>query len=660
MQTIILIGIIAECLLLLALALIKRLTGKVFVIISLATAIGCAGVAFIMDEDPADAKDETKIKGYIYMASRLIEEGQPEAALAALGQITEADGEQYYVNKLRVLAYNQNDMHDTGLYLLENRDDIESQELLSACQNKEHVSDEVVELIVQESINALDLSEDDINRFNAEMAIRYRGSKENVETTTEAVDNILLQIQFAVNSGDYETAYGLAAAKAKNGTIADDILISEMYIRNFNQNNLLQKDEAFDMLWQEVVECEIALYKATEEKEITKRKAEYSIAVRELELESAKRAINYLSYVAYEGTPYEIAVNLQLARLWHSAGQTDKAKVCLDQVFANKELNKEQRLATEVDMLREAYLNGTGNMETPEFDALYCQLMTNLYQGIFEESTSADFYEYVRLYLKGLYTGIYIGVPDLREYPKISVTLSTIGDFELSADSLILTDTQESISGFQITENEMEETDPSGKIYEINDGMTDGISTARIIAVSRELGIELKKPTWHSPNLYTLFVGMLERLDSYDEDQSILTFSDGVTGRWPRGMAAIINRMIAADIKVYAVGFPGCDENLLRDMATQTGGAFFALRNLNELKIAYDEIYGRYDHTYTLTYEIANEDVLERDICIEVADAMMQSRRQYTAGEDLTQYVRIDDVQASNFFKQIGGTLGGK
>jgi len=102
------------------------------------------------------------------------------------------------------------------------------------------------------------------------------------------------------------------------------------------------------------------------------------------------------------------------------------------------------------------------------------------------------------------------------------------------------------------------------------------------------------------------------------------------------------------------------DENLLRDIATQTGGSFFALRNLDELKVAYDEIYGRYDHTYTLTYEVENSDHLERDIIVEVVGSMMQTRRQYTAGESLTQYVRIDDVQTSNFFKQIGGTLGGK
>lgn len=650
MQTILLIGIIAECLLLFGLALIKRLTGKAFLIISLITALGCTGATFLVDKDNVESKSEAEIKGFVYMAACLIEEGQYEDALAALGQITEADGEQYNATVLRALAYNQNGMYATGLYLLENRDNIQSPELLSSCQNEESLTDDTVKSIIKDCINLLNLTEADTKRFEAEMAIRYR-SNDAVEETT---DNALLQIQLAVNHGDLENAYEMATSKAQNGTIADDILVSEMYIRNYCQSSLMQKDEAFNVLLQEVTKCEIALYKATDSDDLTRRQAEYDIAVRELELENAKRAINYLSFVDYAETQYEIAVNLQLARLWHSAGQEDKAKECLDQVFASKELNKEMWLATEVDMLREAYLNGTGNMENPAFDSLYCGLMTSLYQGIFEENTDAGFYSYMRVYLKSLYSGIYIGIPDLSDYPKVSVTISTIGEFELSPESLVLTDTQEVIPEFKIVENEVEEFDPPSKIYE-NSGLT-----TEIINVSRELGVELKKPTRFYPDLYTLFVASVESLDDYDKARSILVFSDGITGRWPRGMPITINRMIAEEIVVYAVGFPGCDENLLRDMATQTGGSFFALRNIDELKVAYDEIYGRYDHTYTLTYEVENSDYLERDIIIEVVGSMMQTRRQYTAGKSLTQYVRIDDVQTSNFFKQIGGTLGGK
>lgn len=658
MQTIILIGIIAECLLLLFFAVFKKMTRKTFVIISAITALCCSVAIFITLGQDQREEPEDKSKGYIYMASRLLEEGRPEDALTALGQISETEGNAYGALGLRSAAYNLTKEYSTGAYLLNECTDDDLLSIKSACDNNEAVSEELVNKLISESLDAVSLTEDEMARFDAEMSIRFlhNASSNTAEDTT-------LQIQEAILLGNIEEAYNLAVAKAENGTIADAILVSEMYVRNYNQRFLAENDATFNTLLEDVTKYEIESYKiaaelGTDSKEYIRSNAQYQLALSEWNRESGKRAINYLSYCDYKGTPYELAYNLQMAKLYHGFDDKTQAKYYLDIVFSDNAEDPTQWLAADVRLLREAYLDGSDNLENPEFDTLYCQLMKNLYQGLFEESLSSDFYTYIRGYFKGLVGGIYIGVPDISAFPTVRVSVSTFGDFELTSDSTLIYDTQTVISNFEITENGIEEID-FGKHYSVSHSGAKEINLANVRKTLHSFGLDSLSPLITYPDLYSGLIGMADRISHTDGKVDIILFNDGTSGHYPNGMPGVLNRMISDGIAIHTVAFPGCNEDFMRYLAYQTGGTYFPISMLEELKVLKEEIGGTYDHIYTITYTVSNPEIVERNISIELTDSAIESRRQYTSDNSSVQYSMVNDKQTSDFFKQIGGTLGG-
>lgn len=663
MQTIILIGIIAECLLLLFFAVFKKMTRKTFVIISAITALCCSVAIFITLGQDQREEPEDKSKGYIYMASRLLEEGHPEDALTALGQISETEGNAYGALGLRSAAYNLTKEYSTGAYLLNECTDDDLLSIKSACDNNEAVSEELVNKLISESLDAVSLTEDEMARFDAEMSIRFlhNASSNTAEDTT-------LQIQEAILLGNIEEAYNLAIAKAENGTIADAILVSEMYVRNYNQRFLAENDATFNTLLEDVTKYEIESYKiaaelGTDSKEYIRSNAQYQLALSEWNRESGKRAINYLSYCDYKGTPYELAYNLQMAKLYLGFDDKTQAKYYLDIIFSDNAEDPTQWLAADIRLLQEAYLDGSDNLENPEFDTLYCQLMRNLYQGLFEESLSSDFYTYLRGYFKGLVGGIYIGVPDISDFPTVRVLVSTIGDFEFSEDTMLITDTYNGIVEFDIEEHEIEEYDMEDvddyHFYYLTKSGASEFSETSVRKTLYSFGLDDLSPLTRVPDAYSGFIGMADRMKHKNKYHDIVYFTDGTDGHYPTGMPGVLNRMISDGIAIHTVAFPGCNEDFMRYLSYQTGGIHFPISMHEELKMLKEEINGKYNHTYAITYTVSNPEIVERNISIGLADSAMESRRQYTSDNSAVQYSMVNDKQTSDFFKQIGGTLGG-
>lgn len=689
MQTILLIGIVVECLLLLCLTLVKKITRKTFVAVSLVTALCCTVAVFLVDKEDSIRNDEQNVKGHIYMACQMVED-QPDLALNALGQLTDGEGSQYNAILLRGLAYNYDEMYATAEYLLADSEDEDAQAILSACRAAKPVDDEIKNKVIKECIESLALTDEEIRRFDAEMSIRYHGNNDD----SEVIDDYLSKLHKAIANSDYLGAYDIAFDRAENGNAADNILVSEMYIRNFNQHYLAKDDEAYNALLQRLTECEIKLFEAmsasnSDENEVALQKAEYDIALHEWEKESAKRAVNYLLFTEVEETEYQIAYYLQMAKLYVSAGETKTAEELLDHVFANKTIDKTQWLATEADMLREAYLNGTGNIENPEFDVLYSRLMESLYQGIFTETASAEFADYLRTYFKELYGGIHISAPVLKDYPTVNVTISTFGEFEIAPDTVMLSDTGMEIKEFTVVENKKEPLaicfvlDRSTSMYgeplanvkeathsfllntdnEISVSLVSFGTTAKIecplmdsaYAVSTQVD---KVAINGGTNISSGLVAGAETLKEYEGKKVIILLSDGEDG-FPSGMQGALNQLSSQDIVVHTIGLPGCDEDYLMDISTKSGGTYFAAEDSTAVKAIYEEIRGVLNHSYTVTYQIENADAIERSIWIEAIDSVAQSRRWYSVYAVAGQYSQIDDKQASDFFKQVGGTMGG-
>lgn len=691
MQTILLIGVIAECALLLGLAALKKCTRRTFMVISTVTALCCAIVAIAGGESVRGTDGrESRVKGYVYMAAQLLDQGKPEDALCAIGQVTETEGKKYGIQGLRSLAYNYTKAYSAGAYLLESAQQTDLAELYTNCINRERGSEELSQKIIQNSLDLLSLSETEAARYDAEMAVRY-GSQEKVSEDSA----LILQIKEAIKNDEEGKAYALAMQNAADGSIADDILVSEMYIRDYKQNALAQADEAFDALLQNVTDIQIKLNRIAAEsgmdgKEYSNIYAQYQLALLELKSESAKRAANYLNCCYTENTVYDLAYSIQMSKLMLAAGEREQAAFYLDNIFGSKELDMEQWQAVDIMLLKEAYLNGMGRMENEEFNFCYLQLMDNLYQGVFEDIyINTDYYDFLRSYLQETFSGIYISRPNVSNFPEVCVSVSTSSEVELTADSFVLTDTAEKIPSFEVVENEdasmsicfvldrsgsMQGTYIASAKQAIKSFAASMDSDIKVALVSFENAARVDCPLVDSAYMVSAQVekihanggtnissGLLcgaEQLLSVGGKKVIILLSDGVDGNEMQ-MPVALNRLKMDGVVVYAIGLPGCDEAYLFNIASETGGTYFPASNAGALSAIYDEIRGFLRHSYTLTYQVADTEQTERTIWIEEVGSMVQSRRMYTTDITTEQYSQVYDAQSSDPFKQIGGSLGG-
>ena len=340
-------------------------------------------------------------------------------------------------------------------------------------------------------------------------------------------------------------------------------------------------------------------------------------------------------------------------------------------------------------LLREAFLSGQGSMENPEYDALYNQTMESLYQGVFSSVNQSEFYGYLYQYLKDLYSGISIGRPDVSGFPTVQVTISVAEDIPVSSDSLLVTDTQQGVHNLTITENEshgmsvcfvldrsgsmegiyMESAKQAIKGFALN--MEEDTQAA---LVSFENTASVDCPLVDSPymvaaqvdNIYAyggtnIAEGLLrggEQLVDAQGNKIIILLSDGVDS-YADKIGPALSKLRQQEIIVYAIGLPGCDEEYLENIATQTGGTYFPASTTASLNALYREIRSYLNNTYTLTYQAEKPELTERTIWIEAADSMAQARRKYSADMEQEQYSQISDQQTSDLFRQNGGTLGG-
>lgn len=692
MQTILLIGVIVESVLLLGLSILKKCTKKAFLIISAITTVCCVIVTIACGNRNNDLRgSEANIKGQIYMAAKLLEQDQPEDALRAIGQVTEAEGVKYGIQGLRSLAYNHSEDYSAGAYLLEDAVETELVELYENCVHCEQGSAELTQQIIKNSLDFLSLSEKEISRLDAEMAIRYGGQTENVIEE----NSLILQAKAAVDAGDIEKAYQLATENAANGSIADGILVSEMYLQNYNQQSLAQSDEAFDTLLQDTTTIQIRLNRiaaesGTDGKEYKNAYAHYQLALLEMDRESAKRACNYLSCVYSKNSVYELAYHLQMSKLMLAAGEPEQATSHLDKIFLTREIDMTQWLAIDILLMKEAYLNGMGSMENADFNAHYIQLMDNLYQGVFEDiHINTEYYDFVRSYLRDIFSGIYISRPNLSNFPVMSVSVSTSSDMILTPDSFVLTDTAESISNFEVVEND----DASMSICFVLDrsGSMMGTKIASAKQAIKSFAIQMdadagaalvsfensartdcplvdsaymvsaqieKINASGGTNISSGLLCAAEQLSSAGGKKVIILLSDGFDGN-TEAMPSTLSQLEMDGIVVYAIGLPGCDEAYLSNIADETGGNYFPAANEAALGTIYDEIRSFLRNSYTVTYQATDEEQTERTIWIESKESMAQARRGYTTDTTAEQHSQVYDPQSSDLFKQIGGTLGG-
>lgn len=703
--------VIIECLILVLLTVLKKWTKKAFIIVSAFTVLSCMGlgIASYQSQTISESVDQ---RGQLYIATRLIEENYFGESLEALSDVSDDTCLDWNSHIIRALSYNLNEAYQTAeVYLNFGNDNVlgEQEQLIldASIENREVGSDER-DNITASTLSLINATESEMRQWEAEMKVRFMGFHLSDEEKEDLSSDIAL-LRLAVSEKRFEDAYNALASDTEIG-VRDTVILSNMYVRNYNHRVMSDTDNEYAQLWNKAAKLQSELNVASlslpkEEDngdsegddtdngikdEYQLLEAKYSLALTELNQESIKRAINYLNSVDAEYSNYQLGYELQLARLYFMSNQYDKSKEYIYQIFTSDSLSDSMWLGKEIETFKDAYINYISNPTGNEYSILFDKLMMSLYQSVFDDENFSSFKEFVIAYLREIFGGIVIRRVNISNYPQITAEVSVSrSDINVDSNLILLTDTLETIQNFSIETIEVNDLslsivlDISGsmqgnKITDSKNAIRDCVSqlgddvSASFVTFSNSANLEcaltdskylimnLVEATESDGGGTYISSGLSTAIDALrgsSGSRIIILLSDGEDFDESKAlMDGILTEAVANNISIYTIGLQGCEEEYLQMIATRTGGQFIMVTNVAELDRTYQEIQNAMRNNYLITYSVSDEQN-SRSIKIKDTGSYAESRKEYLLSDSADDsYIYENGLQEAGYYKQIGGT----
>ena len=713
MQIYLLAGIIFECIVLLLLAVLKKLTRKTFFGIVFVSVV-CTMILACLQIDNDKKNNVDNQRESLYIAARLLQEDYKEEALDALSAVIDTQCKEYQVQTLRGLVLNQNEYYNTAALYVEMLEDEMAKKIYEASMKNSLVDETDKEEILEKVISLLAVSDKEVEAWEAKLKLFYIDANFDKVKEHRAVD-VLTFAKAAIKDNQYREAYIAMSEAAQKGGLREDVIVSDMYVKNYNLRTMREDDSEYDALWSDITQLQarlntlsVQIQKEKDnsseeqnsengnvselEKEYRLVYADYRLAQQYMTDESIGRALNYLEYAKPEDYQTNIGYQLQMSKLYFLSRQEDLAKTCLDRIFAVDEINQDQWLGTDAYLLREAYLLYLSDTSKAEYKELFEQMMNHLYQGIFEEESYKDFGDFVTEYLHSIFSGIVIIDTDTEKYPEMTVNVSCINeDIIIDQDSVTITDTNQEIDEFQITEKEVNDLsicfvlDRSGSMsgnsikdakkaiqqcvmslgsfvkvslvsFDHEAQIDCGLTEAKYLVMSKLEGIKASGGTDIVKGLTTAY----DTLASASGKRVIILLSDGHAG--DSGLTEILSQLNNEGIEVYSIGLQGCDETYLQRVANDTDGKYISVTNTGELGNIYQEIQKSLIHVYTITYTNTETEQDPRYFKIRNKDSLVQAKMIYTQKKKEKENINKtynEEEQSADYYKQTGGSKEG-
>lgn len=694
---ILLIAVAVECLVLLVLALARRLTKRFFAIVASISAAVCLLVLLVSGVVPVFGRTGVNLdqREYLYMAARLLEQDDPAHSLEALGAVTDEDCGRYGSRQLRGLAYNMDGAYATAVYYLENCEEDNAPALWQLSLDEQPADETLRQAVIQYTLEELSFSEREQQRLDAELRLRFlttgSGAAEQQDETDS--EDLILQAKAAIADRNTRQAFDLMAKAAQDGGVREAVVVSQMYVYNYDQRTLAEPDSEYDLLLQAMTSAEADLARADlarqqqpgqqADQDYQLAAARYQLARDRLTQESVKRAVNYLEACRPADAEQNIAYQLQMAYLYYQSNQYDAARQCLDHIFGTGTVDRDQWMGLESALLLEAYLTYDDDSTTGDFDTVYRQMMAQLYLNILQVNDSG-FCDFLREYFRDLLSGIRVGNVDYSAFPQVTVSLSST-ETEITTDTIRLEDTGEQIREFTVEEQVAGQLsvcyvlDLSGSMMgrPLNDAV-DAIQTSLdSLAEGTQVGLVTFENTatvqsglttstqsvasllgglqaYGGTNISSGLQAAAEVLEGGTGERIVVLVSDGVDG-YTEDLPSALNALNIGGITVYTVGLTGCDRQYLDGIARETGGSFVMADSSSQLADILAGIQQAASHSYLVTYQVADTTRTRRELRVTGVATTDQAKRTYNTeqtsagGEDAAE-------QASDYFRQIGGT----
>ncbi|EOS53226.1 hypothetical protein C809_00171 [Lachnospiraceae bacterium MD335] len=711
MKIFLILFVIIECLILILLTVLKKWTKKVFIIVSAFTVLSCLGlgIASYQSQTTSESVDQ---RGQLYIATRLIEEDYLGESLEALSGVTDDVCLDLNSRIIRALSYNLNEAYQTAeTYLNSGNNNVlgEQEQLIldASIENREVGSDERDNIIVS-TLSLINATESEMQQWEAEMKVRFMGFHLSDEEKEDLSGDIAL-LRLAVSEKRFEDAYNTLANDTEIG-VRDAVILSNMYVRNYNHRVMSDTDDEYAQLWNNAAKLQSELNVASlsllkEENnddsegddtdneikdEYQLLEAKYSLALTELNQESIKRAINYLNSVDAENSEYQLGYELQLARLYFMSNQYDKSKEYIYQIFTSDSLSDSMWLGKEIETFKDAYINYISNSTSNEYSILFDKLMMSVYQSVFDDENFSSFKEFVMAYLREIFGGIVIRRVNISNHPQITAEISVSrSDINVDSNSILITDTLETIQNFSVETIEVNDlslsivldisgsmqgnniTDSKNAIRDCISQLGDDVSASFVtfsnsanlecaLTDSKYLIMNLVEATDSDGGGTYISSGLSTAIDALSGSSGsrvIILLSDGADFDESKAlMDGVLTEAIANNISIYTIGLQGCEEEYLQMIATRTGGQFIMVTNVAELDRTYQEIQNAMMNNYLITYSVSDEQD-SRSIKIKDTGSYAEARKEYllSGGAD-DSYIYENGLQEAGYYKQIGGT----
>lgn len=703
--------VIIECLILVLLTMLKKWTKKTFIVVSVFTVLSCfgLGIASYQSQITSEFVDQ---RGQLYIATRLIEEDYFGEALEALSDVSDDTCLDLNSRIIRALSYNLNEAYQTAETYLNSRNDNmlgeQEQLILDASIEKREVDSDERDNITVSTLSLINATESEMRQWEAEMKVRFMGFHLNDEEKKDLSSDIAL-LRLAVSEKRFEDAYNTLARDAEIG-IRDAVILSNMYVRNYNHRVMSDTDNEYAQLWNNAAKLQSELNVASlslpkegdnsdsedddTDNEIKDEyqllEAKYSLALIELNQESIKRAINYLDSVDAENSGYQLGYELQLARLYFMSNQYDKSKEYIYQIFTSDLLSDSMWLGKEIETFKDAYINYISNSTSNEYSILFDKLMMSLYQSVFDDENFSSFKEFVMAYLREIFGGMVVRRVNISNYPQITAEISVShSDINVDSNSILLTDTLEAIQNFSIETIEVNDlslsivldisgsmqgnniTDSKNAIRNCISQLGDDVSASFVtfsnsanlecaLTDSKYLIMNLVEATDSDGGGTYISSGLSTAIDALSGSSGsrvIILLSDGADFDESKAlMDGVLTEAVTNNVSIYTIGLQGCEEEYLQMIATRTGGQFIMVTNVAELDRTYQEIQNAMMNNYLITYSVSDEQN-SRSIKIKDAGSYAEARKEYLLSggtDDL--YIYENGLQEAGYYKQIGGT----
>lgn len=704
MKILLIAAVIIECAVLAGLTIYKKWTKKAFIAVSALTALCCVGVGGVTVGRQMSAGSVDQ-RAHLYMAARLLEEDYIGKTLEVLSVVSDETCELYSCRSVRALSYNLNEAYKAAEEYLLSFEGGEFEKIILEASNKgTPVDDDSRQRIVTAALDSIAATESESLHWEAEMKVRYMGFHLS-EEEKQNVTSLPALVKAAIMENKYEDAYNQIINATGNKDIKNAVIISNMYVNNYNRRVMAETDAEYATLWNEAAQLQADLNIAslslpkegsdieTEFSEEVQNyqgvKAKYDLALAELNHESVKRAINYLNSIESEDPQFVIGKKLQLARLYFMSNQLEEARKSILDIFTAEELDDTRWLGRDVSTFRNAFINYISDSTDDEYSILFDKLMESLYQSVFDDDNYSSFKEFVVSYLRDIFGGLIIRKVDTTEFPKIVTEVSvTNPEIEVNSGSLSLTDTGNSISGFSVDVIEVSDLslslvlDRSGSMegsklvdsknairncilqmddnvrlsfvtFENSARLECALTDSKYLVMNLVDGVQTTGGTYISAGLSTA----IDSLRGSSGSRVIILLSDGIDFDESKALIdGVLTDAVANNVTIYAVGLQGCDEEYLQMIANRTGGQFIMVTNVSELDRTYRDIQNAMMNNYQITYTVNDTDE-SRSIIINENSSFVEARKDYLTVED-DGYLNVysGGLQEASYYKQTGGT----